>query len=75
MAKIDGDKEQTLSTHYQIDGYPSLYVQQYVNGSAEELLVYQGNRTFKEVYDFIRQTKPMVPEYVHTKERLEQLRN
>lgn len=28
LTKIDGDKEKILSQLYQVDGYPSIYIQQ-----------------------------------------------
>jgi hypothetical protein len=46
-----------------------------VNGTPEDLILFEGNRTFKELYEFIRQIKPMVPERISTAERLNQLRN
>ena len=46
----------------------------YINGTAGDLILFEGNRTFKDLYAFIREIKPMVPERVSTSERLEQLR-
>ena len=40
FAKIDGDKEQALATHYQIETYPALFVQKFENGNSGELLVF-----------------------------------
>ena len=28
LTKIDGDKEKSLAQLYQVDGYPSIYIQQ-----------------------------------------------
>jgi len=74
LTKIDGDKEKSLSQLYQVDGYPSVYIQQYINGTPGDLIQFEGNRTFKDLYAFIREIKPMVPERVASKERFEQLR-
>lgn len=45
-----------------------------MNGTPGELVQFEGNRTFKDLYAFIREIKPMEPERVTTSERLAQLR-
>jgi len=49
-------------------------INRYINGTPGDLIPFEGNRTFKDLYAFIREIKPMVPERVETSERLEQLR-
>ncbi len=47
----------------------------YVNGTPGDLEQFKGNRTYEELYAFIRDIKPMLPERVSTSERFLQLRN
>ncbi len=47
----------------------------YVNGTPGDLEQFKGNRTYEELYAFIRDIKPMLPERVATSERFLQLRN
>ena len=75
LAKIDGDAERSLAQTYQIETFPILYIQQYINGTAQERLVYDGNKTASEIYERLRSLHPLTPQFVRSAERLNQLRS
>ena len=55
LAKIDGEAERNLASTYKIEGFPTIYVQQWINGTAGERIAYNGTMTAHELYKFIRE--------------------
>lgn len=75
FAKIDSDREPSLAKQFDVDGLPSLFLEQFTDGESEGRVTYDGIRTADEVYKFIRGFRPMVPEVITSSEKLQRLRN
>ena len=75
LAKIDGEAQRSLIKTYQIETFPTVYIQQFINGTAQERLIYDGNMTASALYEHLRTLHPLTPELVTSAARFNKLRS